>query len=54
VTDQKTPRPVPDNLICKSCGAMNKPYPAKPVIVREQDGSYSCTYCGSSFRLPGV
>jgi uncharacterized Zn-finger protein len=38
-------------VICKTCGAMNKPYPAKPVIVKEQDGSYSCSYCGASWRL---
>jgi uncharacterized Zn-finger protein len=31
---------------------MNKPHPAKPVIVQEQDGSYSCSYCGASWREP--
>jgi hypothetical protein len=52
MTDQPQNPPPVDTVICKSCGAMNKPHPAKPVIVREADGSYSCTYCGASFRVP--
>jgi hypothetical protein len=44
-------QPIP--LVCPTCGAMNKP-DAKPVIIQESDGSWSCTYCGSTFRRPPI
>lgn len=36
-------------LRCPHCGAQDKPFPAKPTLEREQNGSYTCSTCGHNF-----
>jgi len=52
VTESNWASATRDVLICPRCGGMNLAIGAKPTIVQEQDGSYSCAQCGYGWREP--